>query len=122
MDIEIVDGEFSVSKVPDLSRFDTGKGFFFIGRTDGELSLVCPAADIPDNATVREDGWRAFRVAGTLDFSLVGILSELTGILARAGIGVFAVSTYDTDYILVRSENLDRALDALASSGHNILR
>lgn len=122
MEVERVEGEFTVCKVEDWSQVDLDDPLCFAGRTDRERSLVCRTERVPDNTLEREDGWRAFRIAGKLDFSLIGVLSELTGILAGAGIGVFAVSTYDTDYILVRSGDLDRALDALASSGHNILR
>ena len=64
------------------------------------------------------DGWRALRVAGTLDFSLTGILSKLATVLADAGVGIFAISTYDTDYILVKAENLDRATAALNKAGY----
>ncbi len=66
----------------------------------------------------REDGWRAFRIEGVLDFSLTGILSAISGILAENGIGIFAVSTYNTDYILVKAENLVKALDVLREAGY----
>ena len=89
-------------------------------ETDREISLVCETEDVPAGAVERVDGWKAFRVCGTLDFSLVGILSELSGILASNGIGLFAVSTYDTDYILVKEADLDRALAALAKAGDEI--
>jgi hypothetical protein len=69
----------------------------------------------------REDGWRAMRVVGTLDFSLTGILSGIATALADAKIGIFAVSTYDTDYILVKQENLDRAVEALKEAGYGFI-
>ncbi len=93
---------------------------FFLARTDRELSLVCPTRAVPASVRAREDGWRAFRVAGTLDFSLVGILARLTGILADRGTGLFAVSTYDTDYILVKAADLQRALAALSEEGYTL--
>lgn len=77
--------------------------------------------DAPQNTLERDDGWRGFRIQGVLDFSLVGILSKLSGILAEHKIGIFAVSTYNTDYILVKEENFERALDVLASEGYIIL-
>ena len=83
--------------------------------------MVCKTEDAPEDAVEREDGWRAFRIAGVLDFSLVGILSKISGILAGEGIGIFAVSTYNTDYILVREEDFDRALNALEARGYGIL-
>ncbi len=69
----------------------------------------------------RDDGWKGFRIQGTLDLSLVGILSKLSGILADHNIGIFAVSTYNTDYILVKEANFDRALTVLASEGYTIV-
>ena len=106
--------ELSVCKLADLKDADKAKKFFFLSRTQDEISLVCPSADAPGSALEREDGWRAFYVEGTLDFSLVGILSRLSAILAGANIGIFAVSTYDTDYILVKKENYEKAKRALA--------
>ena len=80
----------------------------------------CPTASVPVDTAAREDGWRGFRIEGVLDFSLTGILAKLSGILAENGIGIFAVSTYNTDYILVKAENLDRSLSVLESAGYEI--
>ena len=93
----------------------------FTGKTDEENSLVCLTADVPDNTLERDDGWRAFRIQGVLDFSLVGILSEITGILAEDKIGIFAISTFNTDYILTKKENYQKALDLLDAEGYKIL-
>ena len=95
--------------------------FYFIGKTDEELSLVCKTEDTPSETIKRDDGWRGFRIQGVLDFSLIGILSKLSGILAEHKIGIFAVSTYNTDYILVKKENYERALDVLASEGYTVV-
>ena len=121
MELEKLAMDLPVCKVADLAAIDQSAGFFFIGKTDEEISLVCRTEDAPENTTEREDGWKAFRVSGILDFSLTGILSRLSGILAEHKIGIFAVSTYNTDYILVKEENFDRALDILASEGYKIL-
>ncbi len=112
--------DLTVSKVKDVSQIDLQSGFFFIAKTDEELSLVCRTQDVPDGTAAREDGWKAFRVRGVLDFSLTGILSKLSGILADGGIGIFAVSTYNTDYILVKKEDFCRALDLLEKHGYGI--
>lgn len=82
---------------------------------------MCRSEDTPQNTIERDDGWRGFRIQGVLDFSLIGILSKLSGILAEHKIGIFAVSTYNTDYILVKEENFERALDALTSEGYTIV-
>ena len=95
--------------------------FYFIGRTDEEISLVCKTEDTPAETIERDDGWKGFRIQGMLDFSLIGILSRLSGILADHKIGIFAVSTYNTDYVLVKEENFERALKILASEGYMII-
>lgn len=78
--------------------------------------------DSPENTTEREEGWLGFRIQGVLDFSLVGILSKLSGILADNGIGIFAVSTYNTDYVLVKEENYKKALTVLVSAGYTVVQ
>ena len=120
MELRIIDHRLSVCKVQDVSGIDLKSDFFFLGKTDEELSLVCKTDEIPSKTTAREDGWRGFRIQGVLDFSLIGILSELSGILAEHEIGIFAVSTYNTDYILVKEENFERALEVLASEGYTV--
>ena len=117
LQLQILPQALTVCKVEGLGGFALS-GLFFIGSTDNELSLVCETDRTPVNTTAREDGWRALRVAGTLDFSLTGILSKLATVLADAGVGIFAISTYDTDYILVKAENLDRAAAALNKAGY----
>ena len=117
INLEPLDCLFSVCKVTDYTEIDIERPFVFTGRTEQEKSLVCPTTIVPQNTTDREDGWRAFRVCGKMDFSLVGILSGITGILAEGGISVFAISTYDTDYVLVKDDEFERALMALKNAG-----
>ena len=112
--------DLSVCKVRALSDIDMTMAFFFVGKTDEELSLVCRTEDVPAGTEARDDGWKGFRIEGVLDFSLIGILSKLSGILAENGIGLFAVSTYNTDYILVKAENFEKALDALSAEGYDV--
>ena len=114
--------DLSVCKVEDLMALHIESEIFFIGKTDEEISLVCETSSVPSKTIAREDGWKAFRIEGILDFSLMGILSKITTILADNKIGIFAVSTYNTDYILVKEENFTRALDCLECSGYEILR
>lgn len=94
--------------------------FFSITRTPEELSIVCPDENVPEDAVCERD-WRAFKVEGPLDFTETGILAALAGPLAGAGVSIFAVSTYDTDYVLMKEEQLDVAITALSSDGHEIL-
>lgn len=120
MEIKKIKHDFSVCKVKDYSLVDFGGEFVFAGKTDEENSLVCLTGEVPENATEREDGWRAFRIQGVLDFSLIGILSAISGILAENKIGIFAISTFNTDYILVKAENFQKAADALARAGYTL--
>ena len=120
MNIQKIDGDFTVCKVKDFSQINFDAELCFFGKTDEEISLVCLTKDVPQNALKREDGWRAFRVEGTLDFSLTGILSGIADILAENKIGIFAVSTYNTDYILTKAQNFEEALAALQSAGYEI--
>jgi len=111
-------GMFTVCKPKETVWRD--RPFHFLARTDGELSLVCPTPDAPMSCEAREDGWRGLRVAGPLEFSLVGILSRLAGALAAAGVSLFAVSTYDTDYLFVKDTAYDKAVEALRGAGCRI--
>ena len=121
MELKKIDYKLSVCKVPDVLDIDLAADFYFIGKTDEELSLVCRTDSVPQRTIERDDGWRGFRIQGVLDFSLIGILSKLSGILAGHKIGIFAVSTYNTDYILVKEENFERALSVLASEGYTVV-
>ena len=121
LNLQILPQPLTVCKVDGLEGFSMS-GLYFIGSTDAELSLVCETDRTPADTLAREDGWRAFRVVGTLDFSLTGILSRIATVLADEKIGIFAVSTYDTDYILVKRQNLDRAAEALKRAGYGIER
>ena len=121
MNLQVLPQAFSVCQISDGSRIDFTREFVFVAKTDEELSLVCETGHVPPNALKREDGWRAFRVSGVLDFSLVGILAKISGLLANEGISIFAISTYNTDYILVREASFARAMAALSSAGYAIL-
>jgi predicted N-acetyltransferase YhbS len=97
----------------------TAGHFSSITRTADELSVVCGQDAVPVGVTC-ERGWRCLRVAGALPFSVVGVLASLTAPLAEAGVSLFAVSTFDTDYLLVKAEDLERAIDVLRRRGHTI--
>ena len=120
MELKRLEYDLTVCKVLSESDLDLAKDFYFIGKTDEEISLVCRTEDTPQNTVEREDGWKGFRIQGVLDFSLIGILSKISGILAENGIGIFAVSTFNTDYILVKQENFDKAMRVLENSGYII--
>ena len=121
MELKKLPYELTICKVASMADIDLNGDFFFIGKTDEEISLVCLADDAPAQTIEREDGWKGFRIEGVLDFSLIGILSRITGVLADSGIGIFAVSTYNTDYILVKSDNFNKAAEALTAAGYSII-
>lgn len=121
MDLKKLPYDITVCKLRSFEDVDLGADFYFAGRTDEEISLVCKTENTPANTTDRDDGWKGFRIEGILDFSLIGILSKITTILADNEIGVFAVSTYNTDYILVKDNNYERALSVLAAEGYNVI-
>lgn len=118
MRLEWLDGEFCICRWGKEQAFRQGGTFWFWARTDGECSLLCPAADAPRDAERREDGWKGFRIAGQLDFSLIGILAGIAGVLAEGGISIFAVSTFDTDYIFLKQENAGQAEKILRENGY----
>lgn len=99
MEIKKINQDFSVCKVKDYSLVNINAEYIFTGKTDEENSLVCITSDVPSNVIQRDDGWKGFRIQGILDFSLVGILSKISEILAMNSISIFAISTYNTDYI-----------------------
>ena len=121
MEIKRINQDFTISKLNKLAEIDFGGEFFFIGKTDEEISLVCVTEFVPQDVIQREDGWKAFRIQGVLDFSLVGILSKISTLLADNEIGIFAISTFNTDYILTKAENYEKTIALLNENGYTII-
>ncbi len=121
MEIKKIDHNFSVCQVEDYSLVNLNSEYSFIGKTDEEKSLVCITDEVPANVIQRDDGWKAFRIQGVLNFSLIGILAKIAAALADNGISIFAVSTYNTDYVLMKKENYQKALDVLKALGYMII-
>jgi|SRR5271157_1243447 len=96
-----------------------GGAFSSVTRTSSELSIVCAEGAVPDGIT-RESGWRIFQVEGPLDFALTGVLASIAGPLAEAGVSLFAVSTFDTDYVMVREHDVESAVLVLRAAGHRV--
>ena len=108
MEIKKIDEEFSVCQVEDYTYANLDSEYCFIGKTDEEKSLVCSVSEVPANVIKRDDG-------------LIGILAKITSVLADNGISIFAVSTYNTDYVMVKKENFQDALEVLAAAGYEIV-
>ncbi|MGY3780049.1 ACT domain-containing protein [Streptococcus gallolyticus] len=119
--IKPITEEFAVCQVEDYSQVNLENPFVFTGATDDEKSLVCPIALVPENALSVDKTWSAFRIGGVLDFSLIGILSKISNLLADNNIGIFAISTYNTDYILTKTTDFQSALRVLEEVGYQIL-
>lgn len=114
--------DLSVYKVTDLKMVDLTQQPLFIGVTDEETSIVSATHKVPAETIEREDGWKAFKIEGVLDFSLVGILAKIASLLADVGISIFAVSTYNTDYILIKADKYDTAVAVLSAGGYSELK
>jgi hypothetical protein len=122
LNLDPLDGLFAIAKLPPdaaIPSWASSGPFFSITRSADELSIVCPEAQVPSGVQA-ERGWRCVRVAGTMDFSVVGVLASLVGPLAEAGISVFAVSTFDTDYLLLKEAEWERAKERLVGAGHDL--
>lgn len=121
MKLKKVPCELSICKLNSIAGIKLNFDFCFFAKTDDEISLVCKTEDVPFDVITRDDGWCGFYFDETLDFSLIGILSKISAVLAENNIGIFAVSTYNTDYILVKSENFDKAVSVLKSNGYTFV-
>ena len=102
--------------LPDWAFAET---FSSMTRTADELSIVCPQANVPADVKCEGD-WRGLQIAGTLDFALIGILASLSVLLAEAGISIFVISTFDTDYLLVKADKLEKAISVLSAAGYKV--
>ncbi|MDI1318870.1 MAG: ACT domain-containing protein [bacterium] len=124
LNLQLLPGEFAACRLPPAEPLPAWAGsavFSSVTRTADELSIICPAAAVPAGIKAVRS-WRLLKVAGPLDFGAVGILASITAPLARAGISLLAVATFDTDYVLVKTERLEEALRALEAAGHSVRR
>jgi hypothetical protein len=124
LNINLLPGLYAVCRLPAKApspEWPKSDELLTFTRTRDEFSIVCADEQIPANIKAERD-WRVLKVAGPLDFSLVGVLASLVGPLADAGVSIFALSTYDTDYILVKKSDLESACQALEHAGHKLLR
>jgi hypothetical protein len=122
MRMKLLSGKYGVCRLDKnelLPEWVKDSEFFSITKTCDELSVVCSQDSIPDDIKCEKD-WGILKVEGPLDFSLVGILAAISTILAGSGISIFAVSTYDTDYILVKEKDIDNAINILTSNRYEI--
>ncbi|MBS1854339.1 MAG: ACT domain-containing protein [Acidobacteria bacterium] len=122
--LHLLEERLAICRLPPsaaIPPWAAGGAFLSITRTADELSVVCAESAAPGDARC-ERGWRALKVEGPLDFALTGILASIAVPLADARVGIFAVSTFDTDYVLVKEDSLAEALRALTAAGHTVYR
>ena len=116
-ELRLLAGRYAVCRL--AADADVPAAFFSVTRTADELSLVCAEQQAPEEARC-ERGWRIFQVAGPLEFSLTGVLAAIAAPLADAGVSIFAISTFDTDYVLVKEDDVAKAVEALRAAGHRV--
>lgn len=118
MELQIINGDFSICKVAKMEDVDFSQELLFFAKTPDEISLVCESEYIPPKTLEVEHGWKALKISGILDFGLVGVVAKISNILADIGISIFVISTYNTDYILLKSESFVRGLRELVRKGY----
>jgi len=123
MQLKVLDNKLKVVKMKadnTVPEIIFNKKFYSITKTDEELSIVLDES-IEIQSDIVEDNWRAIKIVGTLDFTLIGILSKISTILAQAEISIFAISTYNTDYILVKADKLEKAIKVLEQNEYKFI-
>jgi uncharacterized protein len=122
LELDVMPGDYAICRWPagtTVPDWVNEGAFTSVTRTPTELSAVCAADSVPAGA-VSEGPWRILAVRGPLDVALTGIMASVATPLAEAAVSLFAISTYDTDYLLVRADSLDRAVEALKGAGHKV--
>jgi hypothetical protein len=121
--LDLLDGRYAICRLDpaqDVPAWAWSGLLASVTRTPSELSIVCAEAAVPPTVEPVERGWCALRVAGPLDFGMVGVMARLTAPLAEAGVSILALATFDTDYLLVRQPDLPCAIAALRTAGHHV--
>ncbi len=121
MQLKKLEYDFSVCKLADGNSVNLADEFVFVSKTDDEISLVCKTSSVPTVALAAEHGWKALKISGLLEFGLVGIIAKIAGLLARASVSVFVISTFNTDYILIKAADFERAARILAENDYSIV-
>ena len=126
LNLSLLEGRFAVVQLDpsaSIPAWALEDGFFTVSRTSEELSIVCLESNVPANSDLRlERDWVCLKLQGPFEFSLTGILLSVLEPLARVNVGIFALSTFNTDYVLVKAEHLEVAIVALENAGHSVAR
>ena len=121
MELQKIEYDFTVCKIDNIEQVDFSKEFVFLSKTDDEISLVCESSSVPPVTIACEKGFRALKISGILDFGLIGVIANISGILAKENISIFVVSTYNTDYCLVKAEKFDKCIQTLRLNGYTVI-
>lgn len=121
MKIEKLENKFAICKVPTLGEAQSLNKPYFLSVTDEEISIVCDESNLPESCTDVEKGYMGFRVCGILDFSLTGIIARISALINELEISIFVVSTFNTDYVLVKSESFEKVLRHLEKNGYEVI-
>ncbi len=121
MELQELNRNFAVCKLKSTDTVDMNKEFTFLSVTDEEISLVCDISNIPANTTDIEAGWKGLKINGVLDFGMIGVIAKISGMLAEHKISIFIISTFNTDYILLKEDSYDKALKILRSNDYSIV-
>jgi len=120
MELQKLEYDFTVCQTNTFEHVDFTREFVFLSKTDDEISLVCESAYAPSKAIASEAGWKALKISGILDFGMIGVIAKIATLLAEVDISIFVISTYNTDYILVKSENFEKSIHVLECNGYVI--
>lgn len=120
MQLNEIPGDFCVCKVTCIQQVNFAHAYVFLGKTEDEISVVCPVQAAPPSTLAMETGWKMLQVDGQLNFGMTGVIAGISGVLASQSIPLFVVSTYNTDYVLLKAEWYEKALQALQTAGYTI--
>ena len=121
MELQKIECVFNICKIDSVEQVDFTRRFTFLSKTADEISLVCEAKNTPSEVTEIEPGWKALKISDVLDFGMIGVIANISNILAEAEICIFVVSTYNTDYIFMKIEDYDRGIQALIHNGYTVV-
>lgn len=121
MQLKKLTQDFTICKIRYIAQIDFADEFVFVSKTDDEISLVCESSRAPKDAIACEPGWRALKISGVLDFSMVGVIARITDLIAQAQISVFVVSTFNTDYILLKANNFENGVKILTDNEYTVI-
>lgn len=122
MKLTLLEPSFSVIQVKNIDPSMLKIVPLFFAQTSEELSLVLPTTNVPSEAINREDGWKAIKIIGVLDFSMIGIIARISSLLAEESISIFALSTFNTDYILIKEHQVEQARTVLTDNDYFFVR